>query len=794
MGQPPYPYQTRLAMGSEFPTSLRVPTGAGKTAGAVLAWLYRRRFHPDGSVRSATPRRLVYCLPMRVLVEQVRDNVCGYLDRLGLTQAVSVQVLMGGEARDDDWMLYPERDAVIIGTQDMLLSRALNRGYALSRFRWPVPFGLLNNDCLWVFDEVQLMGAAVPTSTQMAAFRSRLGHWGPSHTLWMSATLAPGWLSTVDHPRPAGPHVELGQEERDSPELGRRLGAAKHLEHLQVRSSPKSKGYASELAAKIGRMHQPGTLSLVIANTVTRAQALFEALESASKVELLLIHSRLRPVDRQAKLERLLAPVPPEGPGRIAVSTQVLEAGVDISCALMVSELAPWTSMVQRFGRCNRKGEYRRARICWVDLPRGESAPYRAEELEMARSLLGDLEGCSAAPISLPDPELPREEHEVLRLKDLVELFDTGPDLSGNDVDISRFVRESDQHDARVFWRSWPEGEDPPPDWPRPARDELCAAPLAELREYLSREQAWAWDHLDRRWRRVHRAELWPGQVLALRAEAGGYRPDLGWCPEARGSVASLQPALGEPEEAGGDDHQTIAPGFWQSLADHSNEVVARVQAMVSTLGLDGLAELQEDLVSAARWHDLGKAHPVFQEWLLADLDQGERLSRSAVVWGKSPDAGRRRRRKSRPHFRHELASLLALMEAPIAGSMAPLSDLALYLVASHHGKVRLSIRAFPGSDGHSRRGRPRFLLGLAEGDVLPPVALGDGHELPSTTLGLWPAAMGEHDGARSWQRVALSLRDSAGLGPFRLAYLEALIRAADAQASRDAAMRGWLI
>lgn len=60
-----------------------------------------------------------------------------------------VLVLMGGEA-PDAWDLYPERDPVIIGTQDMFLSRALDRGYAMSRCRWPVHFGLLNNDAPWV--------------------------------------------------------------------------------------------------------------------------------------------------------------------------------------------------------------------------------------------------------------------------------------------------------------------------------------------------------------------------------------------------------------------------------------------------------------------------------------------------------------------------------------------------------------------------------------------------------------------------------------------------------------------
>ena len=34
---------------------------------------------------------------------------------------------MGGEERTN-WALWPEHDAVLIGTEDMLLSRALNRG------------------------------------------------------------------------------------------------------------------------------------------------------------------------------------------------------------------------------------------------------------------------------------------------------------------------------------------------------------------------------------------------------------------------------------------------------------------------------------------------------------------------------------------------------------------------------------------------------------------------------------------------------------------------------------------
>lgn len=67
-----------------------------------------------------------------------------------------VSVLMGGSSTRE-WSEHPEADQIIVGTIDMLLSRALNR-YAENRYAWPVSFGLLNSDCRFVFDETQLAG------------------------------------------------------------------------------------------------------------------------------------------------------------------------------------------------------------------------------------------------------------------------------------------------------------------------------------------------------------------------------------------------------------------------------------------------------------------------------------------------------------------------------------------------------------------------------------------------------------------------------------------------------------
>jgi CRISPR-associated endonuclease/helicase Cas3 len=75
---------------------------------------------------------------------------------------VGVHPIMGGADPDGDWHLFPEERAILIGTQDMLLSRALNRGYASGRARWPVDFGLLSHDALWVMDEVQSWTLVLP--------------------------------------------------------------------------------------------------------------------------------------------------------------------------------------------------------------------------------------------------------------------------------------------------------------------------------------------------------------------------------------------------------------------------------------------------------------------------------------------------------------------------------------------------------------------------------------------------------------------------------------------------------
>jgi len=810
-GHAAYPFQVRFACEPELPELVDVPTGLGKTAMAVLGWLWRRRSHPDEAVRKSTPRRMVYCLPMRVLVEQTAECARQWTANLKtagqLADEIPVHVLMGGE-EEEDWDMYPESEQIIIGTQDMLLSRALNRGYAATRSRWPIQFGLLNTDCLWMFDEIQLMGTGLATTTQLEAFRRVLPDTKSDHakngrgcrSVWMSATLKRDWLGTVDF----APFLTNMRELRFSFEqeiVASGLGtqARKALEDRWTARKPLAKAEAmmgdiKELAKEVLEAHQPGTRTIAIVNTVKRAREVFDALRKAVgkaslKPELVLLHSRFRPEDRKRQVDRALAQ--PGEPGTIVVSTQVIEAGVDISATTLFTEVAPWASLVQRFGRCNRRGaDNAQANVFWIGLPskeadaKGVVAPYDLDDLQNAETRVARLHYVGLQ--SLPEVPLPFEHTHVIRRKDLIDLFDTTPDLAGNDIDIDRFIRDVEDSDVRVFWRDYGKGPGETEEKaaePAPRREELCPAPIGEFRDFVKKHkgQVWRWNFLEERWDRTD--TIIPGQVHLVHANAGGYSLERGWDPSSEESVQPIVPSPGTrvktPDATDADPLSQI--GTWQTIAEHTDDLRREVDQLLRALVMDG--DDAEAVRQAARWHDRGKAHDVFQ----AAVPGGAPVA--AQLWAKAPKRGWKR--YTRRHFRHELASAMAVLDPRNTLVPEEIRNLVAYLVAAHHGKVRLSVRSLP-NESRPDAGR-RFARGVWDGDELPETDLGDGTVAPRVALSLEPMELGlceqpPFTGRPSWAERMIGLRDT--LGPFRLAYLEAILRAADMRASRDAAQK----
>lgn len=838
---------------------VRRPTGDGKSEGVLAAW----SFHRLCRAADDWPRRLIWCLPMRVLVEQISHLARQLAHEIPEATRPDVHIVMGGEDVRE-WFLMPERPAIIIGTQDMLLSRALNRGYASARARWPMEFGLLNQDALWVMDEVQLMDVGLATSAQLQAYREddREKQFRPCHTWWMSATLQANWLRSVDTAR----YHDNWIRSPCTVTATERSGGLWDVKKQVVTDFISPRNHAA-FAKRILDVHTSapggefGRITLVVCNTVDRACQTFDAMRAAGRSDgLELVHSRFRPAEREAWRERFLSSSACGADvDRIIIATQVVEAGVDISASCLVTELAPWPSLVQRFGRCARYGGSGRVLVVDRGHDKANAAPYSSEELEAAWDTLEQLHDVGIAALETHEAALTPEavvqlypyspSHLLLR-KELDELFDTSPDLTGADVDISRFIRSGDERDLQVFWVDLDKDEVPSAKR-RAHRRELCAVPFLTASDWLCGEEtksskkpklrdgmrAWVWDWIDGEWSQADRASLLPGRVVCIASGCGGYQTDRGFNAGSKEAVPAVSLPLTQHEVeicVGADDQQDseqLSINPWKTIACHSTEVSREATQIARQLGLS--SKIQESLELAARWHDWGKAHPAFQG-SVRDSEAIKRLNRMDIA--KAPgECWRRSHRyqyldssETRPAFRHELASalgLFAILEtySPMhpallgpwkemlgrpddipascepAGSPYPLIqrllnttseafDLVTYLVASHHGKVRVGLHAAPQDQEYcikpgDANGLP--IRGIREGDRLPEVCLAPGEApIPAIQLTLSPATMGlSHRTGISWRERCIKLIDQHG--PTSLAFLEAILRAADVRASR---------
>lgn len=801
---------------------------------------------------------------MRVLVEQTVQVAVDLAERIADARRPTVHIAMGGE-ESSEWFLHPECPAIIIGTQDMLLSRALNRGYASARARWPAEFGLLNHDALWVMDEVQLMDVGLATSAQLQAFREedRAKRLRPCHTWWMSATLQPEWLLSVD----TAPYHENWTSDPCVVPGSHRNGGLWEIQkslNIDTITSDNDKAFAERILAEHGssRAGESGRITLVVCNTVDRACRTYDELRAEGRNDgLELVHSRFRPAERERWRDRFLSrsACTPEA-DRIIVATQVVEAGVDLSAGCLISELAPWPSLVQRFGRCARYGGT--GKVLVIDRGRddADAAPYQSEELEGAWQALQQLaaSGVGIAAVESHEEFLsadarkrlyPYSPKDLLLRQEFDELFDITPDLTGADLDISRFIRSGVERDLQVFWVDLAKDESPS-DHRHPARKELCSVPFLMARGWLCGEEtkanrkpklrngmrAWVWDWIDGAWVAATRAGLLPGRVVCVAASSGGYRTTRGFdaeCKEAAPVVQSVAvPAETHAIEEADDRQDGEQLSFnhhWKTIACHTAEVASEARGIARELGLD--ESLRAAVELAALYHDWGKAHPAFQG-SIRGCGQIRRLDRDDLA--KAPDECWPKKHRyhyldgtdQRPAFRHELASALGLfailqgyspahpallgegaealetlrMPLPPAVPTAPSSplierllkcdretfDLLAYLIASHHGKVRVGLHAAPKDQEYrdrDKRGLP--IRGVREGDRLPAVALVPQEPpLPEVVLSLSPASIGlSRQTGPSWRERCIGLLDRHG--PTALAFLEAILRAADVRASR---------
>jgi len=328
---------------------LVAPTGSGKTEFAFLL---------------GKGKKLVYSLPLRSAVNGIYSRTKKLFGEENSTLLHS----------DASFLLYNEG---VKGSRDLgedvegsireilAVSRHLGYPYQVTTGDQVFPAALkypgyeriyaILSESLLVVDEIQAYDPrAIAIAIKLLEDAVHMG----GQVLLMTATL-PSFLFEMPELRN---HPLFGKKEKDkvldlfswNTDWG---SSEKHRISLRKDSIEEENTVQNTL-----ELARQGKRVLVLANTVGKAQELFEALQAKAekKVELYLLHSRFTPNDRRRKEEQVMQafanPKPSEEvEGKILVATQVVEASLDIDCDVLLTELAPADALVQRMGRVLRR-------------------------------------------------------------------------------------------------------------------------------------------------------------------------------------------------------------------------------------------------------------------------------------------------------------------------------------------------------------------------------------------------------------------------------------------------------
>ncbi|RDV37601.1 type I-U CRISPR-associated helicase/endonuclease Cas3 [Bradymonadaceae bacterium TMQ3] len=383
-GKQPFAWQQRLleqiVREKRWPGVLDLPTGAGKTTCIDIA-LFALALEADIPMDERwCPRRIAMVVDRRIVVDQVAERgrtllrtllasadgvVVEVASRLrSLTSAgeepLGVFTLRGGMPKDDGWARTPDQPLIIASTVDQVGSRMLMQGYGVSQGMKPVHAGLLANDTLLLLDEVHLSEPFRQTLEQLAYLRGRFSESG------VKTRFSYTFLSATPGAEKEPPFALLDDEKKLESPLGPRLHASKPVRLVEVQERSELERACVDGAKALLDHHQ--TIAVVV-NRVASASKIAGKLTDTlgSDVVVTLLTGRMRPLDRDDVLRELRPAVQTgrersdDGPKRVIVGTQCIEAGADFDFDALVTEAASLDSLRQRLGRVDRLGRYKKA-------------------------------------------------------------------------------------------------------------------------------------------------------------------------------------------------------------------------------------------------------------------------------------------------------------------------------------------------------------------------------------------------------------------------------------------------
>ncbi|NCO39533.1 MAG: CRISPR-associated helicase Cas3' [Armatimonadetes bacterium CG_4_10_14_3_um_filter_66_18] len=367
---------------------LKSPTGSGKTE-AVLAPSLATVLRPDEAKR----RRLFMVYPARSLVEDQIGRISGMFTRLSQDgRRLSLVVDTGGQSKRrlfeggrevTESQYNPRRHLydgdVIVTTLDKFLYRFFGFGEERKSFIFPfrVFHGLRRN--LFVFDEAHAYDDTAFTNfvrLLKALYTAGLD------TVVMTATMPQEYaqeldfLQVVDHLGSASTHPKT----------------LRYVPKLDNQTLPEAL-----LAAARPRCGD-GKRVIVSVESVAEAVTVWEALQKP-----LLYHGRIDGPQRRKVYDELKRRELDDERYTL-VTTSAIEVGCDLDADCLVTELCNPASLVQRAGRCNRRGKRTDAEVVVV----GNRIPAYVRELtdDQERLFLEAIRERDGAPFR-PDDFLP---------------------------------------------------------------------------------------------------------------------------------------------------------------------------------------------------------------------------------------------------------------------------------------------------------------------------------------------------------------------------------------------------
>lgn len=337
-----FPYEHQIRMWGhihslEFPLLLQAPTGSGKTESVIAPFLSQ---FIENNFNIAP--RMIYVLPMRVLVNNIASRIEKYISKVSPYISVEIQ---HGDAPNAPFFIAD----IIVTTLDQFLYGFARASEQVGR-HIDIPAGSIASSIV-VFDEAHMYRDGFTFSIMRALmeilYESRIPF--VLMTATMPKSLKESLFECIKLPK---------LQEIKTATVGE-SSIKMTLENTPLYSN-NGVYISDDCLNKIKKQK-----TLIVVNQVKRAQKIYEEIKTRLDLgneEIVLLHSRFIKNDRKDHEERAVSLIPHKSDGKIiipkgvgiVVSTQVLEAGIDFSAELLLTELAPADSLIQRAGRCAR--------------------------------------------------------------------------------------------------------------------------------------------------------------------------------------------------------------------------------------------------------------------------------------------------------------------------------------------------------------------------------------------------------------------------------------------------------